>query len=481
MINIPIGMPILLLSFLYSITILVFFYSKRRVKTTENRLFGLLLIMNIVSILLEALGVFSHYIFKFPLLVYTVIFKLFFASLIIDMVIFSFYVLNLVELSDGISQEKKKKLEKRLKVIIFIVAGISLFVLAFLDVEFFSEGIIFYAAGPATVLAFFDSCLNVVWCSIYLVLTTKHSEANKKRNMPVVFFLIGLFVSAVIQMKFQYINLANSVITFINLLIYHSIENPVYSELDMAKNVATEATYAKKDFLSSMSHEIRTPLNAIVGLSQLIKEEKNSPDLDKDADEIFVASQNLLEIIDSILDANSISANEIEIENKDYELVSELNKITRIIDTMLINKDIKLELNYSENLPATLNGDVHKIKRILTNILTNAVKYTDQGSITFSVNTINKDNNCLLCFEIKDTGRGLDDEQKTKLFEQFYRREEDKDSNISGIGLGLSITKYFVDIMKGNITVDSEVNVGTTIKIEIPQRIVQLKETIEEL
>ena len=150
---------------------------------------------------------------------------------------------------------------------------------------------------------------------------------------------------------------------------------------------------------------------------------------------------------------------------------------------MLINKNIEFNTNYSNDLPVILNGDISKLKRVLNNILTNAVKYTNEGSITFTVNSVNKGNNCSLIFEIKDTGRGMSEEQKAKLFEQFYRREEDKDSNISGVGLGLSITKYFVDIMNGSIDVETELNVGTTIRIEIPQKIIKLnnEENIETL
>ena len=388
----------------------------------------------------------------------------------------------MVELSDGLSVKTKRKIEKIMKTIVLIV-GISFIIGVFvLDLSIYDDGRVFYSYGPAIGLAFVISVLNVIWCSIYLFLTTKYSAANRRRNIPIIVFLIGLFICDIIQIKYPYITLANSIITFIDFLIYYSIENPMFNELTIAKNVATEANSAKKDFLSSMSHEMRTPLNAIVGLSQLFTEADDLDEVHKDATELFVASQNLLNIINGILDANSISANEIEIENKDYNIKSEFKNIEQIINVMILNKNIKLESYYSEDLPDTLNGDIHKIKRIITNVLTNAVKYTSEGTINFNVSCVNKGDISTIIFEVKDTGRGMSEDQIEKLFNQFYRLDDDKDSDISGIGLGLAITKSFVDIMNGKIDVQSRLGEGTTFRIEIPQKILKLKNLeIEEL
>ena len=482
-IEIPISLAFLVISFSYAITLLFFFFGKRRVKTKQNRIFGFLLIINIVSIIMEVLCIYSIDIFNGINEGTLFVNRLFLICLVWAMILIALYVTNLVDLSEGLAVKTKKIIQKVMKISVLILGVIASVAIFFLDVDLFKDGPKMYSYGSAVNLVFGLSFLNIIWCSVYLLLTSRVSQANRRRNIPVFAFLLGFLIVAIIQKIFPYITLANSVMTLVNLLIYHSIENPMFNELAMAKNVATEATSAKKDFLSSMSHEIRTPLNAIVGLSQLIREEKDSGELIKDTDEIFIASHNLLDIINSILDANSISTNEIEIDNTDYDLRKELDNLTHIIDVMLINKNIEFNTNYSNDLPVILNGDISKLKRVLNNILTNAVKYTNEGSITFTVNSVNKGNNCSLIFEIKDTGRGMSEEQKAKLFEQFYRREEDKDSNISGVGLGLSITKYFVDIMNGSIDVETELNVGTTIRIEIPQKIIKLnnEENIETL
>ena len=473
-IEIPISLAFLVVSFSYSITLLFFFFGKRRVKTKQNRIFGIMLIINIISIILEVLCIYSIDMFNGINEGTLFVNRLFLICIVWAMILIALYVTNLVDLSEGLTIKTKNTIQKVMKIFILflgITASVAIF---FLDVNLFKDGPKMYSYGNAVNLVFGLSFLNLIWCSVYLLLTSRVSQANRRRNIPVFAFLLGFLIVAIIQKIFPYITLANSVMTFVNLLIYHSIENPMFNELAMAKNVATEATSAKKDFLSSMSHEIRTPLNAIVGLSSVIDQSDDLEEIHKDTKEMFVASHTLLDIIDSILDANSISANEIEVENKDYNLRDELNSIIHIVEVMILNKNVELKIKLSDDLPKILNGDVRKLKRILTNLLTNAVKYTDEGFVYFTVNSSIKGNMCYLNIEVKDTGRGMSEEQKEKLFEQFYRLDEDKDSDISGIGLGLSITKSFVDLMKGKMDVETVPDLGTVIKLEIPQKVVEL-------
>ena len=337
--GIPLNIVLLIISFIYAIIISFFFFSRRRVKTKENQLFGFMLIINIVCILLEVLCVYSMDIFNGINPSSLFVNRVFLVGLILDEFSIPLYVLNLSEVYGNIPKVIPKII--RLLIYFFMVVGsIAVF---FLDIDLYNQDGKLYSFGPAVNLVFAYGFISFISCIIYLLLTFKStSKVVRSKSIPIIFFVLFTIVTAIIQKKYPYITLANSVGTIVNLLIYHSIENPVFNELAIAKNVATEATSAKKDFLSSMSHEIRTPLNAIVGLSQMIKEDKNTPELDKDADEIFVASHTLLDIIDSILDANSISANQIEIENKDYTLSEELNNVTHIIDVILINKNIKL-------------------------------------------------------------------------------------------------------------------------------------------
>ena len=471
--GIPLNIVLLIISFIYAVIISFFFFSRRRVKTKENQLFGFMLIINIVCILLEVLCVYSMDIFNGINPSSLFVNRIFLVGLILYEFSTVLYALNLSEVYSNIPKILPKII--RLLIYFFIVVGsIAVF---FLDIDLYNQDGKLYSFGPAVNLVFAYGFVSFISCLIYLLLTFKStSKVVRSKSIPIIFFVLFTIVTTIIQKKYPYITLANSVGTIVNLLIYHSLENPMFNELAIAKNVATEANSAKKDFLSSMSHEIRTPLNAIVGLSQYLEQTDDIEEVHNTSKEMFVASHTLLDIIDSILDANSISANEMEIENKDYELRKELDTVTHIIDVMIMNKDLKLETNYASDLPVVLNGDIHKIKRIMTNLLTNAVKYTDKGFVYFNVSCINKNNMCYLKMEVKDTGRGMSEEQKEKLFQQFYRLEEDKDSDISGVGLGLSITKSFVDLMKGKIEVETIPDLGTKVIIDLPQKIIKLKE-----
>ena len=162
----------------------------------------------------------------------------------------------------------------------------------------------------------------------------------------------------------------------------------------------------------------------------------------------------------------------MELVQVNYNLVNELNDLTRMIKIRIGEKPLEFINNYSEYLPNTLYGDKDKLKRIITNLLTNAVKYTENGKVTFSVDCQNNKNKCNLTITVSDTGRGMKEEQMSKLFTKFNRLEEDKDSDIEGTGLGLAITKSLVDLMDGKISVDSIDGVGTTFLVSISQDIV---------
>ena len=150
-----------------------------------------------------------------------------------------------------------------------------------------------------------------------------------------------------------------------------------------------------------------------------------------------------------------------------------LHKIKKNIRIRIGEKPIEFRCRFSDDLPATLNGDKNKIKSIITNLLTNAVKYTDNGYIEFNVDCINKDHICNLRISVSDSGKGISDTEVDKIFDKFYRSDENKDSDISGTGLGLSITKSLVELMNGKITVNSTEGMGSTFMVTLSQNIVE--------
>ena len=324
-------------------------------------------------------------------------------------------------------------------------------------------------------LLFTNICIWFVELSCLFLILANIKHMEKKKALPI-FAIIPISIIAfglgIFDIPIVFILV---LVTVINHLMYHTIENPdmkLINELTLAKTQAERANNAKSDFLSSMSHELRTPLNAIVGFSQMIDMSNDLNEIHEDSKDIILASQNLLELVNGILDINKLEANKMELVQVDYNLVNELNDLTRMIKIRIGEKPLEFITNYSENLPNTLYGDKDKLKRIITNLLTNAVKYTENGKVIFSLDCQNNKNKCNLTITVSDTGRGMKEEQMSKLFTKFNRLEEDKDSDIEGTGLGLAITKSLVELFDGSIDVKSTYGEGSTFIVKLTQDIV---------
>ena len=254
--------------------------------------------------------------------------------------------------------------------------------------------------------------------------------------------------------------------------MYFTIENPDVRLVEYEKRekeLAVSANEAKSAFLSSMSHELRTPLNAIVGLSEdMLSYKDRVPDeVKEDCDDIVNASNTLLEIIGNILDISKIEGGKLELIESDYLPKEEIESLLKIMRTKVEEKNLQFNVYIDPNIPECLFGDRLRIKQIINNFLSNAIKYTEKGSIDFGARWIN---NCLE-LRVRDTGRGIKKEDMAKLFEKFERLHVEKTSAVQGTGLGLAITKNLINLMGGTINVDSEFGVGSTFDVIIPQKI----------
>ncbi|MCR4962001.1 MAG: response regulator [Lachnospiraceae bacterium] len=246
-----------------------------------------------------------------------------------------------------------------------------------------------------------------------------------------------------------------------------------------------KANEAKSVFLASMSHEIRTPINAIVGMNEMVLRESDDDNVISYASNIESASGTLLSLVNDILDFTKIDSGLMEIIPDDYELYSVLNDCYTLLELRAAGKGLSLELVNAPDIPANLYGDEIRIRQIITNLLTNAVKYTDNGSITMTVGFTESDTPLYLSNEdapnerlidlrvsVKDTGRGISEEGLKSLFNSFTRVDEKKNKNIEGTGLGLAITKQLTELMGGRIDVTSQEGVGSEFTVVIPQRAV---------
>jgi len=244
-------------------------------------------------------------------------------------------------------------------------------------------------------------------------------------------------------------------------------------ERRVARDAAETANQAKSSFLANMSHEIRTPMNTILGVTDILTQRESLPsDVEEGLDRIYTSCDMLLSIINDLLDFSKIEAGKMDMLPARYRVASLINDSVQLNMMRIYGKPIEFELNVDENTPAILIGDELRIKQILSNLLSNAFKYTDSGKISLSVVSESwpDDEGVTLVLIVKDTGKGMNEEQLSLLFDEYTRFNEKSLNYIEGTGLGLAITKGLVHMMNGGITVESKPNVGSTFTVRLPQR-----------
>ena len=312
---------------------------------------------------------------------------------------------------------------------------------------------------------FFSTCILVIVAKL-LSLPGIHEDLSVGR---IAFSLGGLAV-----MEWLAVNIAKS-FAFRerdNMEKERSLDD-LLKVVEVKCDEAMQATKSKSDFLSSMSHEIRTPINAILGMNEMILRESKEEEITGYAVNVEQSGKMLLSIINEILDLSKIESGKMEIVPVEYKLSSVLNDALNMVKGRAEEKGLALKLEADSETPDTLFGDEIRIRQILTNILTNGVKYTNEGSVTLAVDfeKTEKDH-IMLNVQVKDTGIGIKEEDQADLFVAFQRLEQVNNRHIEGTGLGLPITAHLVEMMQGSIGVDSVYGEGSCFTVQIPQKVV---------
>lgn len=328
----------------------------------------------------------------------------------------------------------------------------------------------------------------ILGATIFLMFITMIMDIYKgkiKEYRTVAMGFGGIVVAGVIEIALSYsettkLNGIALCISLVCLLIGAAMKSgkDIFS-IEREKQMALSATEAKAQFLANMSHEIRTPINTILGMNEMILRENKDEKIEEYANYANNAGHMLLGLINDILDFSKIEAGKLEVIEKEYSLYAMLKDIEIAAEKRIENKGLSFHAEIDNMMPAVLKGDELRIKQILNNLLSNAEKYTEKGSVRFSVKGIQQGETYSLLISVVDTGIGIREEDINHIFDSFERADLNKTRNIHGTGLGLCITKQLIEKMKGSITVSSEYGKGSCFIVEIPQEVVSMVETKE--
>lgn len=304
-------------------------------------------------------------------------------------------------------------------------------------------------------------------CSVCVILTgiwrnIDGTDTDRYYVVQEVVISLGIiFVSLIVA------EIVNSLITEQNHRLLDALRKEKRSQQE-----AEAANMAKSSFLANMSHEIRTPINAILGMNEMILREEKDPAIRGYAGNIQASGNSLLSIVSDVLDISKIESGKLEIIPVDYEVNSLISDCCNMAAGRAKAKELELLVECADNVPMKLCGDETHIRQIIMNLLTNAVKYTEKGTVKLIVSGRFTDGGFVLKVDVSDTGIGIAEENLPQLFTQFQRFDLQRNRNIEGTGLGLSIVKRLCDLMSGTITARSVLGSGSTFTVELPQKVV---------
>ena len=460
-------------SVFFSLLLCFAYLLKKRFPLIENKVYSVMLIISVFDSIIVT--ILQYIAYKYDVtnmqMIISILNKIDFSLLIFFLNGIFLYILFITH------NYPKDKSYKILNTFIGINSILTI-IIFFLDVNVINTNNNFSVDGSAANLTY-------LVCGIYIfsaiVIALKNIKKADRRYIPILGIAILSIILMLLYIIDPYLIIISISLTFFDYLMYFTIENPdlkMLNQMTLAKNQAEKANRAKSDFLSSMSHEIRTPLNVIVGLAEDISTYKDSvpKEVVEDTEDIRNASQTLLEIVGNILDINKIESEKMQLVEKPYDFKEEITKLCSVTKTRIGDKNIIFNLNIAKDIPDELIGDKSKIKEIINNLLTNSIKYTNEGEINLNINCINNlsKNISNLIISVQDTGRGIKKENIDKLFTKFERLDVELNTTTEGTGLGLAITKSLVEMMNGKINVQSEYKKGSIFIVQIPQKISQL-------
>ena len=449
-----------IISFFYSVLLMIAYFSKDKIKTLENKVYSKLIIINFIGIILELFcTIFAGYA-KDYLVFYTILNKLFLVELTIWCSVFSVYVFLI---SSKKEKNELKSYLKKVSIFHIVIDVITMFLIFVLPVQFNINdlGYVMYSYGPSVNIVFISSTLYIILMFTCLIRNFKNIKS--KKYLPIyVYMVIGVLVG-IVQKLHPEILAFTSMEAFITVIMYFTIENPdkkLLEEIHMSKKIADAANEDKSMLIYNMMNEVKSIASDINKSSEVILNSNNLEENRFFAREIISSNNKLYSMANNIYNIDVIDDINIKTVKNKYNIKLLLKEVISKNKELFEDKDISFRFNIDSNLPNTLYGDSINLKNVLNTIIGNSYKYTDKGYVELSVNAIFKKDIVRLIIKIEDSGIGIKAEDLDKCL-----NKNTKDQN------SLYGARKTINIMGGNLLISSEYNKGTIVTIILDQKI----------
>lgn len=449
-----------IISFFYSVLLMIAYFSKDKIKTLENKVYSKLIIINFIGIILELFcTIFAGYA-KDYLVFYTILNKLFLVELTIWCSVFSVYVFLI---SSKKEKNELKSYLKKVSIFHIVIDVITMFLIFVLPVQFNINdlGYVMYSYGPSVNIVFISSTLYIILMFTCLIRNFKNIK-NKKYLPIYVYMVIGVLVG-IVQKLHPEILAFTSMEAFITVIMYFTIENPdkkLLEEIHTSKKIADAANEDKSMLIYNMMNEVKSIASDINKSSEVILNSNNLEENRFFAREIISCNNKLYSMANNIYNIDVIDDINVKTVKNKYNIKLLLKEVISKNKELFEDKDISFRFNIDSNLPNTLYGDSINLKNVLNTIIGNSYKYTDKGYVELSVNAIFKKDIVRLIIKIEDSGIGIKAEDLDKCL-----NKNTKDQN------SLYGARKTINIMGGNLLISSEYNKGTIVTIILDQKI----------
>ena len=452
---------------IYTLLIAVCYFNKERLRTKEQKVYSCLIFVSIYELLM---GLFSTITIYYNIVnLMDMAGKLFIIGTFLWIFVFTLYIIFISNIKQQI-----------LKFFLYLTI-ISFILIIILPLNYIYNGDVMYSEGLALIVVYSYTLIQILVC---ICLGIKNLKKYDKRFIPLWCFIILGTIFTYIQYLMPEVFLIVPLEVFITSLMYHTIENPdlqMLKEFHKARELAEESNKEKTEFLFNISNQIKTPINKIIETSEKALNENDVVEIKNDVRTIKGKSNSLLNLVNNVLDISDEEMRQIEIRGSKYN-------VKRLFE--IINKKyekvtkVEYRFKYDNSIPEYLYGDSMRIRQIMNILLENAVEYTNVGYIETSVNCIIKNNICRLVITVEDSGIGMDTEKIKHLFDKEKIYENELLKEIDDTKNNLSMLKSIVNLMNGNVLVESNIGVGSKFTIIIDQKIIEEKtkiiKTVEE-